>query len=411
MMRTFGLTLACFLLLSAGWTSAQDWPQWRGPNRDNKVAGFTEPKTWPKELTKKWKVTVGIGESSPVLVGDRVYTLGRQDGEEATACLDAATGNEVWKVKYAAGFAASGDGGYPGPRSTPAVGEGRICTLGVNGQLICRDAASGKEIWRQDKGYPKFHTSASPIIANGQCIALAGSLTAFDLGNGKLVWSAPSVKAGYGSPVFMTVDGVKQIVTPCADALVGVDAKNGKVLWDVKIGTAWQNNYSTPIVDGDMVYYSITPAGKGKGGKGDPNAATGFIALAISKKGDTFLAKQIWKAAPAAGYHTPILANGRIFGVGAAGKNFFCLDPKTGEELWKDATPRGQCGSIVNAGSVLFALNADKDLIVMRPSAKKYEEVTKYRVSDSETWCVPIIAGNRVFVKDRAGSLTLWTIE
>lgn len=406
MTRTIGL--ACFFL--AGTAFAQDWPQWRGPNRDNKVAGFTEPKVWPKELTKKWKVDVGVGESSPVLVGDRVYTFGRQDGDEVTRCLNAADGKEIWKAKYAAAFAPRGDGGYPGPRSTPAVGGGKICTLGVNGLLICRDGASGKELWRQDKGFPQFHTSTSPIIADGICYVLAGSLCAIDLNTGKFHWTAASVKAGYGSPVFMTVDGVKQIVTPCADAIVGVDAKTGKVLWDVKIGTAWQNNYSTPVVDGDMVYYSITPAGKfGKGPKGD--VATGLIALKIGKKADSFTATQVWKAAPADRYHTPVLAEGRLFGVSNTNKGFFCLDPKTGSELWKDSTPRGQAGSIINAGSILLSVNADKYLVAMRPSSKKYEEVAKYRVSDAETWCVPIIAGNRVFVKDKAGALTLWTIE
>jgi outer membrane protein assembly factor BamB len=401
------VALASILLASTA--TAQDRPQWRGPNRDNKLSGFVEPKTWPKELTKKWSVTVGVGEASPVLVGDKVFAFGRQGANEVLTCLDAATGKDVWKEKNAAAFQASGDGGYPGPRATPAVGDGKICTLGVNGLLICRDAASGKEIWRVDKGYPKFHTSTSPIIADGQCITLAGSLAAFDLADGKPKWTAARVKAGYGSPVFMTVDGVKQIVTPCADAVAGVDAKTGKVLWDVKIGTAWQNNYSTPVVDGDVVYYSITPAGKfGKGGKAD---VTGLVALKIARSGDAFSAKQIWKADPAAGYHTPTLANGRLYGVSNSNKGFFCLDAKTGSELWKDSTSRGTCGSIINAGSVLFSLNADKYLVVMRPSGNKYEEVTKYRVSDDETWCVPIIAGNRIYVKDKGGSLTLLTME
>jgi outer membrane protein assembly factor BamB len=88
-----------FLLLSAGGALAQDWPQWRGPNRDNKVVGFVAPKSWPKELTKKWTAPVGKGEASPVLLGDKVFTFGRIDGNEVAICLDAATGKEVWKEK------------------------------------------------------------------------------------------------------------------------------------------------------------------------------------------------------------------------------------------------------------------------------------------------------------------------
>lgn len=409
MTRSLGITIVCFLLGSSGWVGAQDWPQWRGPNRDNKLVGFNEPKTWPKELTKKWQITVGVGESSPVLVGDKVYVFGRQDGNEVLTCLDAASNKVIWRQAYPAAFQARGDQAYPGPRSTPAVGEGKIVTLGVNGLLICRDVATGTEIWRTDKGFPQFHTSTSPIIADGQCIVLAGVLTAFNLSDGKPAWTTPSVKAGYGSPVFATIDGVKQIVTPCADAVVGADAKTGKVLWDVKIGTAWQNNYSTPVVDGDMVYYSITPAGKF--GKGGGTVATGFIALKVTKKGDKFTTEQKWKADPAGGYHTPVIADGRIYGVANAGKNFFCLDAASGKQLWTDKANHGFAGSIINAGTVLLSVNADKGLIAFRPSAKSYEEVARYRVSTSEPWCVPIIAGNRVYVKDKAGSLTLWAID
>ena len=103
--------------------------------------------------------------------------------------------------------------------------------------------------------------------------------------------------------------------------------------------------------------------------------------------------------------------NGLIFGVNSA-KNFYCMDAKSGELNWTDRTPRGQCGSILNLGSTMLALTSDKDLIAFKSNGKEYTEVAIYRgVSDAETWCVPIVAGNRIYVKDKAGSLTLWTIE
>src|SRR5262245_51315410 len=61
---------------------AQDWPQWRGPNRDAKAIGFKAPKVWPKELTQKWKVAVGDGVATPALVGEHLYVFSRQDGQE-----------------------------------------------------------------------------------------------------------------------------------------------------------------------------------------------------------------------------------------------------------------------------------------------------------------------------------------
>src|SRR5437867_400506 len=94
-----------FLLIAIGSmpvvaAAAADWPQWRGPNRDAKVMDFTAPASWPKELTKKWSVTVGQGPATPALVGGNLYTFGREDPNEVVRCLDATTGKEVWKKQY-----------------------------------------------------------------------------------------------------------------------------------------------------------------------------------------------------------------------------------------------------------------------------------------------------------------------
>ncbi|HTQ38214.1 MAG TPA: PQQ-binding-like beta-propeller repeat protein [Pirellulales bacterium] len=125
--------------------SAQNWPQWRGPNRDAKVTGFKAPAQWPKELTQKWKVTVGEGPSTPALVDDKLYVFARQDNNEIIRCLNAATGEELWKDQNEA-QAPNGPSAaaFSGPRSSPAVGEGKVVTLGLRGVLNCYDAATGK---------------------------------------------------------------------------------------------------------------------------------------------------------------------------------------------------------------------------------------------------------------------------
>ena len=87
--RSMGVMMACMLLISSAIVSAQDWPQWRGPNRDGKVSDFTAPQTWPETLAQKWRTTVGSGDATPALVGDRLYVFARQDGDEVTLCLDA----------------------------------------------------------------------------------------------------------------------------------------------------------------------------------------------------------------------------------------------------------------------------------------------------------------------------------
>jgi outer membrane protein assembly factor BamB len=384
--------------------AADDWPQWRGPNRDNKVAGFTAPATWPKELTKRWKVTVGLGDASPVLVGDKVYVFTRQGEDEVTLCLDAGTGKEVWKDKYTAKPVTGPGRGHPGPRSTPAVAEGKICTFGVGGVLSCLDAGTGKVVWRKDsKAWPRFFTSASPLIVEGKCVAFLGTdskgeVVAYDLAGGEEKWKWPGEGPAYGSPVLLTADGTKQVVTLTAKSLVGIGAADGKLLWRVPFSA--QYNSGTPIVDGQTVICS------------GPKAGT--VALKIEKKGDSFAPRELWKKTQSAGiYNTPVLKGGRLYGLTAARKgpgHFFCMNAQTGDVLWTDKTSRGDCGEILDAGSVLLALTSDSNLVAFKPSDKGYEELAKYKVADTPTWAYPVVAGNRVYVKDR-DSLTLWTIE
>lgn len=399
------LVVAAIFSFLVGSAVAQDWPQWRGPNRDNKVAGFTEPKTWPKTLTKKWSVTVGKGEASPVMVGDRVYTFGRIGEDEVALCLDAATGKELWRDKYPSDKITNAAKGYPGPRSTPALGEGKVCTLGVHGVVSCYDAKTGKLVWRKETGQkPQYFTSSSPIVTDGKCIVFVGALTAYDLANGDAKWKWTGAGTPYGSPVLMKVGDKQTIVTPAMGALAGVSME-GKDLWQVKIGSGfdYQSNYSTPMVDGNMVYYSVTGGGKKGGGS--------MIALKIEESNGKFTATEVWKKnTPAAGYHSPTYRDGLIFGVNGS-RYLFCLDAKTGDEKWKDNTQRGQCGAILNAGSVMISSSSENNLIAFRPTDKGYQEVAKYSLPGGEMWCVPIVAGNRIYVKDKNGSLTLWTLE
>jgi hypothetical protein len=136
----------------------------------------------------------------------------------------------------------------------------------------------------------------------------------------------------------------------------------------------------------------------------------GTAAFKIEKKGGEFVASKLWQVKQAASqYNTPVLKNGMLFGLSPAA-TFYCMSAKNGDMLWIDKTRRGQCGAIFDAGPTLLALTSDMDLIAFRPSGKEYEELAKIKVADTPTWCYPIIAGNRVFVKDQ-NSVTLWLLQ
>ncbi len=404
--RSIVAAASCLILLSTGSIMAQDWPQWRGPQRDGKVSGFVVPAKWPAALTQKWKATVGAGDATPALVGDKLYVFARQGAEEITLCLNAADGKELWQNKYEAQAVTGAAARHPGPRSSPAVAGGKVVTLGVGGVVSCLDAATGKLLWRKDefpKVVPRFFTSCSPIIVDGMAIAHVGgqgngAIIAFDLATGDPKWKWTTEGPGYASPALLTVEGVKQIVTLTEKNVVGVGVADGKQLWQIPFapqGMAY--NAATPIIDGQTVIYT----GQGRGTK----------AVKIEKQGDTFAAKELWSNAElGVQFNTPVLKDGLLFGLSDKGL-FFCLNAKTGETAWTDTTKRGgNFGAMLDAGSVILAMPSTSELIAFKPADKEYAELAKIKVADTPTYAHPVIAGNRVFVKDNE-TVTLWTME
>ena len=139
-----GLAIVGLVVTGSAAAHAQDWPQWRGTNRDGKATGFKAPESWPKELKQQWKIEVGDGVATPSLVGDKLYAFTRQEGKEIIRCLNAATGEELWQDKYDAEAVRGAASGFSGPRSSPTVAAGKVITLGAQGTLSCYAADMGK---------------------------------------------------------------------------------------------------------------------------------------------------------------------------------------------------------------------------------------------------------------------------
>jgi len=324
-------------MLWADGISAQDWPQWRGAQRDAKASDFKAPKAWPKELTKKWKTAVGDGVSTPALVGDRLYVFSRQDGNEITRCLDAGTGAELWQEKYESLGATGPAGSYSGPRSSPAVSAGKVVTVGVRGMVSCLDAAKGTKLWRKDEfqAWPNFFPSSSPLIVDGLCIAQLGgrnngAVVGYELATGNEKWKWSGDSPGYASPVLMTVGDTRVIIAVTERRVVAVNVADGKLLWETPFAVQGMGGYNaaSPIVDGQ----TLILAGSGRGTK----------ALKLEKSGDGIVAKELWSnAEKSVQFNSPVLKDGLVYGL-TSGNELFCVDTKNGQLAW--STPIGPAG-------------------------------------------------------------------
>jgi outer membrane protein assembly factor BamB len=384
-----------------------DWPQWRGPNRDGVIAAFTEPKAWPEKLTQKWKVTVGLGYATPILVGNRIYMFAREDGNETMKALDAESGNVVWQTGYPAAFkmnpAAARHG--EGPKSTPTFSSGKLYTLGMTGIVSAFDAASGKKLWQTAATpvQPMYHTAQSPLVDRGLVIVHVGghnqgALTAYEANTGAVKWTWNGDGPSYGSAVALDVEGTRHVVVFSQENLVGVNAATGELLWRRPFSTSATQNTITPVVYGQTLIIS-----------GIDKPVTAFR---IVRRDGKWTPEDVWENSEVSMYMSNgVLVRDSLCGMSARNRGqFFCLNAKTGKTEWLSEPRQATNAAVLRAGDVWFALKDDAELLVMRAGAKGFDPVRRYTVADSATWAQPTISGNRIFVKD-VSTLTLWVIQ
>jgi outer membrane protein assembly factor BamB len=388
--------IVTLIIISTTNSFSQDWPQWRGMNRDSKVTGFKAPAAWPAELKQEWKVSVGFGDATPVLAGNKIYLNTRQADQEVILCLDAATGKELWKNSYAS-MAVTGPSAsqHPGPRGTPAVSNGKIVTFGASAILSCLDASTGKLVWRKENptnAFPAFFTGTSPLIADGMCIIHLGKkddgqVIAYDLNSGNEKWKWAGEGPSYSSPSVMTIDGKKLLIVITEKNILALGLTDGKQLW--QIATPVQQrfyNCVSPYIDGQNIYLS---------GQG-----TGTKAIRVEKSGNEYVTKELWSNTEVgAKWNTPVLKDGFLYGF-TDQKRIYCLNAATGQTTWIDNTVNSDFSTIVDCGSVIIGLTSTDNLLVLKPDGKAYSEIVKYKVSDTPIYAYPVISGNNIYIKD-----------
>ena len=389
------VVLAVLSALQPAATST-DWPQWRGPNRDGSI-GAALPAQWPEALTKRWEIPVGTGHASPVVSGNRVVVIARQGDEEIVRALDLTSGKEIWRAAYPAPYvvnpAAQSHG--PGPKSTPAIADGRVFTFGIGGILSAFDLASGRLLWRipAPDVLPQYGTATSPLVDGTSVIAHVGghdggALTSFDAATGKPRWQWNGDGPGSGSPIIATVGGVRQLIAQTQKFLVGLNASTGTLLWQMPFTTDFDQNAFTPLVFRDLLI----------------NAGIDQPLTAIRLKLDDgkWIGEIGWTNLQTPMFmSSPVLIGNTIYGLTMRSRGqFVAIDAASGKTLWNTQGREGENASMLGAGTWLLASTTDGNLVVARTNPQKYEEVRRYQIAQSAVWAHPAITSSAIIVKD-----------
>jgi outer membrane protein assembly factor BamB len=400
-------------LLSRSLARADDWPQFRGLNRDAVCPDKGLLETFPSGGVKiRWRVPVGGGYSSPVVAKGRVYLAysewkGTQAWEHLRAS-DEKTGAALWTYSYPAGYDVSWLPGnsHDGPRATPTIHEGKLYEVGADADLYCLDAATGAVLWKKalrDEYALGDHRciTPSPLIEGDLLILVLGGkpdagVVAFDRNTGKEVWRALEGRWTYSSPIIASAGGKRQLIVWTVLAVTSLDPATGKTYW--RKAHDFENGPSlvaTPAVQGDLLLLSGM-----------------MFRLDAEKPGAT----QLWPDSQAPGRcvlsstSMPMILGDYVYSERMNGL-LCCMEARTGKPLWKsDKLTRiagGAALHLISSGEGVWVFTDQGDLVRARLGPEGYQELGRAHILDPTTpyggrkviWALPAMANRHFFAR------------
>lgn len=384
-------------------SDGSNWPAWRGVYRNGVTAAPGLITDWPKQGPEQlWNASAGEGYSAIVVADGRAFTMGRTGEEEQIICWDAETGKEIWRKGYNAPVTIEyGDG----PRSTPAVVEGRIYSVGVGGRLQCRQVEDGALLWEHDllAEYQaknlRWGVTFSPLVDGDLVLTMPGgsdaAFVAFDRTTGAEVWKSHSGQAGYASPVALTVGGQRMAVFFTGTSVVGVSTIDGKVHWTYDWRTSFEVNAATPlaftatIASGDQPYLFIT-SGYDQG--------CALLKLNSNDAGEVSVQRVYEGTSMRGQFSSPVRLGDHAYGFDEA--RLACVDLRTGKARWTK-TGFGR-GGLLRAGEHLIVMGERGNLALIEASPEECKIRTEHKVfRGDQCWTMPAYAAGRLYVRNQ----------
>lgn len=373
-----------------------DWPGFRGPERNSRVYGVKIATDWKQHPPKQlWKQRIGPGWSSFAVVGDYLFTQEQRGENESVVCYRANSGDQVWAHNDNARFEEIVAGA--GPRATPTFDEGRIYALGARGILNCLDAATGKRLWSSDivsdtgAKVPTWGFSSSPLVVAGRAIVYAGakekSLLGYNALTGKLEWTIATGELSYSSPQRAKLGDEEYVLMATEEGILAVTPGDGQLAWQHE----WKSPQVARVAQPQFISDTQFVIGSGDG--------IGTRLVSLSPSADSWQTTESWSTLQfQPDFNDYVYHDGYLYGFD--GHIFACVDAATGKRVWKKGRyGHGQVLLVANQG-VLLVLSESGELVLLEANPQKHVELAKHAAIEGKTWNHPVLVGNRLFVRN-----------
>jgi outer membrane protein assembly factor BamB len=409
--------IIAFLIFSNFLLFSQDWPDWRGENRDAiwRETGIVD-KFESDTIQPKWSVEIGSGYCGPTVANGKVYLTDRIEKPnqvERVLCFDEETGEKIWEYSYNCEYVSVG---YPaGPRASVVINNGKAYSLGTMGNFFCFNAENGQVLWQKDLNteyeinMPIWGIAATPLLVDEKIILhVSGSknacVVAFDKNTGTEIWRNLDDRAGYSAPILIEKNGKRVVVNWTEHSLFGLNPETGEVFWRFPWKTGSGMSIATPVLYDDHIFVSAFYSGS----------------LLIKLGDDYTTAEKVWQRSGQSErktdalhcvMNTPVIIDDYIYGVDSYGE-LRCLEFATGDRVWEDITAvnRNRWANIhfIQKEDKVWMFNEHGELIISELSPKGFKEIsrakliepTKKQLPRGVTWTHPAFANKHVFIRN-----------
>lgn len=383
-------------------TTANDFPQFMGPDRDGSIEGPKLARDWSTPPKKVWSRPIGAGWSAFAVVGDFAVTQEQRDQEELVVCYEVATGEIAWSHADPVRFseALGGDG----PRATPTIHDGKVYALGATGILNCLDGDHGNVVWSRETfeqtkaKLPIWGKSSSPLVFEDKVVVSLGesadvpggpTLAAYDRLTGDLLWTAGVDNASYVSPVLASLGGKPQIVMVNARSVTGHEPATGETLWTYPWPDEMAKSSQPVILDENHVFIC---SGYG----------VGAVLLEIGEGTKTpFSAKEVWSDSKLLRTRFTNVSTKDGYAYGLNDGELECVEMRTGKRAWRgNRKGRYKHGQVLLVDDLLIVQSEPGPVALVEATPEKFRELGRFPALDSKTWNHPVVTGKYLLVRN-----------